>query len=162
MVTKRKDPKDYNYKNCGPKFPYNDDLAEEICIKIATNPVGLQTLCKANPHWPSRETIFKWMSIYPVFADKYAKAKEHQIETSVDFLNAVLEEDHHFEDDTGRRRVDANLLRIKVDAIKWQAGKLKRKKYGETREIEENKNEDLHQEAMEHERKLIAKNKKEF
>jgi hypothetical protein len=157
-MTKKKDPKDL--LKVGRKSTYNSELGQEICEAIASNTLSLETLCKQNPHWPQRPCLFKWMYIYPEFGAMYALAKERQVETSMDLLASVLEEDHYFTDNEGNRRVDATLIRVKIDAIKWQAGKLRPRKYGDV--VIQQQNNDVNEQALAHKHALDEKNKKEF
>jgi hypothetical protein len=157
-MTKKKDPKDL-LKN-GRKSTFTEALADEICEAISSHPLSLRTLCQMHPHWPTQECIFRWLYKFPTFGHKYAIAKENQVETSVDLLNQVLEEDHHYHDNDGNKRVDATLLRVKVDAIKWQAGKLKPKKYADALQAQQQST--IHQDVMQHKSDLDEKNKKDY
>jgi terminase small subunit-like protein len=140
---------------------YTPELADEICDAISSSEKGLAHLCEANPHWPARQHIFVWLRKYPDFYDKYTRAKENQVEVCVDYMQELMSEPHKFVDEeTGRIRVDVQMLRTKMDAIKWQAGKLKPKKYGESRQ--EEINHSLHEDVIKRKHELDEKNKKEF
>lgn len=150
-------------KKKGRPTLYTAELAEEICEIIATNSFGLSILCKQNPHWPDRSNVYEWLRKYPEFREKYAQAKEDQVETYVELIQEMLEEDHHYVDDNGNERVDVGLLRLKIDAIKWQAGKLKAKKYGDRSEtLQLDKDQELYKAAMEHKHRLDEMNKKPY
>lgn len=139
---------------------YTEKLADEICDAIASSSLGLAHLCDQNPHWPARQHIFIWLRKYPDFYDKYAKAKENQVEVSVDYMNELMNEPHKYVDENGQNRVDVGMIRTKMDAIKWQAGKLKRKKYGDDIKEVESINI-LSQSAMEHEKQVENDYKKD-
>ncbi len=127
-MTAVKIPKKKTGRPCG----YNEKLADEICSAIACHARGIEYLCSQNPHWPTKPTIFFWLRKYPEFYQKYMIAKESQVEVSVDYMSEILNEPHKYIDsETGCERVDAAMLRLKIDAIKWQAGKLKPGRYGE-------------------------------
>jgi len=145
----------------GRPTDYNDQIAEEICASIAASERGLIYLCEQNPHWPCRAQIFVWLRRYPEFADQYARAKEYQVEVSVDYMQELMNEPHKYVDEeTGYTRLDVAMVRAKMDAIKWQAGKLKPKKYGDAK-IEDASNV-LHEDVIKRKDELDERNKKEF
>ena len=154
----KKDPK--NLKKQGRPTLYTPELADEICEAVATNACGLTTLIKAHPHWPVKANIYIWLRKYQSFRDHYTRAKEEQVEVSVDLMQEMMDDEHHFQDDKGQIRIDVQMLRVKVDAIKWQAGKLKPKKYGEGR-VEEQNNA-LLEESTKLKHELDEKNRKAF
>jgi hypothetical protein len=130
---------------------YTPELADEICEAVASSELGLCHLVDKNPHWPHRANIFIWMRKYPDFRNKYTKAKEDQVEVSVEHMQEIMNEPHKYKDlETGLEKIDVPMLRLKMDAIRWQAGKLKRKKYGdEKQENPEEQIKPLHDEAIE-------------
>jgi hypothetical protein len=160
-MTKKIDKKEpSSSKKLGRPTLYTEALAQEICEVVATHPNGLTTLCNERPHWPHVANVYIWLRKYQSFRDSYTKAKEEQVEVSVDLMQTMMDEDHHFKDAEGNTRVDVGMLRVKVDAIKWQAGKLKPKKYGDSKNEEINKEIDADVFARKH--ALDEKNKKEY
>lgn len=115
----------------GAPTKYTEELANEICDAIASSRCGLQTLCQQNPHWPAKANIFIWLRKYPAFRDQYTRAKQDQGFVSVDYMQELMNEGHHYIDENGNERVDVGMLRVKIDAIKWQAEKLLSKQYGQ-------------------------------
>lgn len=159
-MTKRKKPEDF--KKPGRPTVYTEELAKEICDAIASYSEGLQVLCEQNPHWPTRACIFLWMRKYPGFFDMYARAKEQQAEVQVDYMLEIANEPHKYIDpETGAERIDSSMLRVKMDAIKWQAGKLAMKRYGDKTETIVT-NPELLQDSLERKNKLDEKNKKDY
>lgn len=159
-MTKRKRPEEL--KPMGRPTIYNEALAEEICNGIASSNQGLQALCDQYPHWPDRGSIFIWMRKYPDFFNRYTKAKEQQAEVQVDYMLALANEPHKYIDpETGIQRTDVPLLRVKMDAIKWQASKLAQKRFGDKTETVVT-NPELLQESLEHKQRLDEKHKKEY
>jgi len=66
----------------------------------------------------------------------YDRAREEQAETLADEIIAIADETHqdYIEDKDGNERVNGEAIqrsRLKVDARKWVASKLKPRKYGE-------------------------------
>jgi hypothetical protein len=118
-----------------PQFPYNEELANEICGTIASSSVGLATLCGNNPHWPSRDTIYQWRENNPSFSDKYARAKIYQGEFLADEIIEIA-------DDTSRdtmvneegitvfNNTAVARDRLRIDSRKWDASKLAPKIFG--------------------------------
>lgn len=113
---------------------YSPEIAEEICSIIATTNKALATICAENEHFPVIATIFRWLDRIPSFREQYARAKEHQADFLADEIITIS--DHVAEDHTpftGANVVNRDKLR--VDARKWIASKLKPKKYGEKIEL---------------------------
>ena len=111
----------------GRPTKYNQALADLICMRVATNPCGLPTLCSKFDDLPVESTIREWRYKYPDFSTKYAKAKLDQ----ADFLaenTLELAESRPFQfDESGRRFIDsgeANMIRTQIDTQKWLASKL--------------------------------------
>lgn len=151
-----------NPKANGRPTLYTEELAEEICQGIASTNEGLQALCDRNSHWPDRATIFIWMRKYSEFFNRYTKAKEHQAEVQVDYMLALANEPHKYIDsETGQERTDVPMLRVKMDAIKWQASKLAMKRYGDKTETVVT-NPELLQDSLDRKNKLDEKNKKDY
>lgn len=116
---------------------YTDDLADIICTAIASSNRGLPTLCESNPHWPAYRTITQWITQdYRGFALKYTQAKAKQADFLCDAILDIIDKPETFFDENGNERNDVAMMRLKVDALKWQAGKLNAKKYGEKQSIE--------------------------
>lgn len=124
-----------------PGLDYTNELGEEICLKIATNPMGLEHLCKANKHWPCFQTIYEWRIKVPLFGEMYAKAKIAQIEVLTDQSLSIA-------DDTindSLLRIDSrtgetteicnnewvNRSRLRVQTRQWLATKLAPMIYGD-------------------------------
>lgn len=157
-MTKRKDPKDR--LKMGRPTLYTPELGDEICEVIASHKEGLTSLCAKRDHWPAPANIFIWLRRYPDFREKYAQAKSEQVEVSINYMQEMMEEPHHFVDDNGNNRVDVPMLRVKIDAIKWKASKLQPKKYSDSKN-EEIKN-DLLEESIKLKHELDEKNKREY
>lgn len=149
-MAKRKDPKDF--LKMGRPTLYSDELATEICETIGSSEKGLLSLVEENPHWPRRSVIFRWILKYSQFRDMYHKAKEQQTDVSFEYMQELMAEPHYYiEKDTGQKRVDVNLLRLKINTMQWQVAKLKPRKYGDVKsqdlpnaELEEDINQRYH------------------
>ena len=131
-------------KACGRPSIYTPELAKEICDTIASSSRAIQALCQTNPHWPGYSTLWEWIGDNRQgFADLYAQAKEKQSEYLVDDILRIIDKPETFTDEDGQERNDVAMMRLKVDSIKWQAMKLKPKKYGSKSEEISNPQETL-------------------
>jgi hypothetical protein len=159
-MTKKKRPEDLKPK--GRPTKYTPELGEEICAAIACSELGLAHILDANPDFPARSTIFMWIRLYPDFKDKYTRAKEDQVEVSVEYMQELMNEPHKYVDEeTGLFKLDHNMMRMKMDAIKWQAAKLKPKKFGESKTQEPNNNE-VDEDCKKRMKEMDERNKKDF
>lgn len=159
MTTKKK-PEDLLKR--GRPTKYNEVLGKEICDVIASSELGLIHLVDANPHWPHRATIYKWLRLHPIFRESYYKAKEDQAEVIVEYMQEAMNESHKIVDiETGAVKIDVPLLKLKIDTFKWQAGKLKPKKYGDAKE-QELPNTELDEECRKRFEGMDKRNRKEY
>jgi len=159
-MTKKKKPEDL--MKVGRPTKYTPELGEEICAAIACSELGLIHLVNANPHWPARSTIFMWIRIYPEFKDKYTRAKEDQVEVSVEYMQELMNEPHKwYDEETGLQKLDHNMMRMKMDAIKWQAAKLKPKKFGDAKD-QELPNTELDEDCKKRYAEMDKRNRKDY
>ena len=148
-------------KPIGRPTKYSPALAEEICDTVASHPNGLAKLCSEREHWPAPANIFVWLRKYPEFREQYARAKVAQVDASINLMQEMMDEPHKYFDEFGNVRIDVSMLRVKYDAIKWQASKLQPKQYGEQAK-DEGKTDTILQESLDHKHRLDEKNKKDF
>lgn len=97
---------------------YNDELAAEICGRIARGE-SVRSITR-DEQMPGLSTIYLWLNKHPKFVEQYTRAKE-------DSADALADDILHIADNDG----DVQRDRLRVDARKWIASKLKPKKYGE-------------------------------
>ena len=98
---------------------FNPETANAILERIA-NGESLRNIASAEG-FPSRPTIYGWLSSNKEFADQYARAREEQADTYADEIAAIADDES----------IPADSRRIRIDARKWVACKLKPKKYGD-------------------------------
>lgn len=128
----------------GRPSEYSQTVAEAITERIADGE-SLRSIC-SDEAMPAKSTVFKWLSQQKAFADQYARAREEQAETLASEIVAIADEEcttvradkHSSRDDDGDGNTevvfDATAVarnRLRVDARKWVAAKLKPKVYGE-------------------------------
>lgn len=115
---------------------FNEDIAREICIGIATSSFGIRKLCKMHKHWPSVAVIFRWLHDNVSFREQYARAKCSQIESFIDEVIEISDDsvnDSYIGDDGKIKTSYDNIhrARLRIDTRKWLASKLCPRLYGE-------------------------------
>lgn len=103
--------------------PFTDDLAEEICERLIEGE-SLRSICR-DDHMPSAATVCRWQVERSEFAEQYARARAAQADTLADELLDIADDDAE----------DVNRSRLRVDARKWIASKLKPKSYGDKMDV---------------------------
>jgi hypothetical protein len=106
---------------------YTDEIAATICSRIATGE-PLVRICR-DESMPGTTTVYRWLSEKEEFRDIYARARDDQADTLADEIIDLSDE--QMEDATA-----VNRQRLRVDARKWIAAKLKPRKYGDKLDIE--------------------------
>lgn len=113
---------------------FSQELADEICERLADGE-SLKAICAA-PEMPNRSTVFRWLASNKDFCDQYARAREAQADVLADEIISIADDGRNdtYKDDEGNVRTDHDVVarsRLRVDARKWMAGKLRPKVYGE-------------------------------
>lgn len=108
----------------GRPSDYTDEVALEICAQIAEGK-SLRSICKAEG-LPSLRTVMRWLNEREAFQQQYARAREDQADSLADELIDIADRDD----------LDPNDKRVRLDARKWAASKLKPKKYGDRLELD--------------------------
>ena len=116
-----------------PAYKWTQEIEDEIFRRIAHGE-SLVTICKDD--WlPSRETIHKRIRNDAEFADKYARSKEDQADYIFDEILAIADDRSNdwIETENGPKLNAEHVQRsrLRIDARKWMAGKLRPKVYGE-------------------------------
>lgn len=115
---------------------YNPEIAKKICELIATNSKSLKKLIEEND-LPPISTIYDWLASHKEFSEMYARAKEDQAELLADEIIEIADDssnDVEYDERTGKKienKEFVNRSKLRVDARKWVAAKLKPKKYGD-------------------------------
>src|SRR3954465_3102581 len=108
---------------------FTQELADSICRGLADGH-SLMKVCKdlGTP----RHSVLQWLENpkHEAFRRQYAQARELQADYLAEEI-LVIADDH-------KGDPDANSRRLRVDARKWYAGKLRPKKYGEASQIDLN------------------------
>jgi hypothetical protein len=121
---------------------YSVDVASEICAKLSEGE-SLRSIVKL-PNMPSSSCVFKWLATNQEFRAMYEKAKEESADAHVEDILDIA--DNQVEqpllvdgvplmvDDKMvmvKDMVSVNHAKLRIDARKWLAIKLKPKKYGD-------------------------------
>lgn len=105
---------------------YTDDMAEEICRRIA-NGETLTAICR-EPDKPHRVTVMRWMLDHEAFRSDYARARR---EAPHAWADEIVDKAR------GARPETAQAVRVQIDALKWIASRLLPRIYGERVTIEQ-------------------------
>lgn len=129
----------------GRPTDYCVDVAAQICSRIADGE-SLRSICR-DPAMPASSTVFVWLQVHPSFTEQYTRAREAQADALADDILEIADDARN--DWMERRKGDGeavtgweyngehvNRSRLRVDARKWIASKLKPKKYGEHLDID--------------------------
>lgn len=113
---------------------YTDEVGLAICDRIVEGE-SLRSICR-DEAMPCTTTVFKWLAKHDIFANHYAHAREAQADTYADEIADIADDGKrdYVTDADGIATVDHDHIaraRLRVDARKWIASKLKPKKYGE-------------------------------
>jgi len=122
----------------GRPTKYSKEIAEQICFDISSKALGLKQICN-NELYPHPVTIYRWISENEDFRNMYARAKDSQADLlaeeileiaddgSNDFMTIVKGDQSY----TVENKELVNRSRLRIDARKWYAAKLRPNKYGD-------------------------------
>lgn len=126
----------------GRPTTYNETIAAQICVRLA-NGEPMTKICR-DESMPAQSTVYLWLSKYPAFVEMYTRAREDQADTLADEIVAIADEPVRGEKRVIKANGDIEVIeadmvdhrRLRVDARKWVAAKLKPRKYGDRIEHE--------------------------
>lgn len=124
----------------GRPTKYTTKVADTICERLADGE-SLKRICSGDD-MPSKATVFRWLDAHKQFRDMYVRAREAQADSLADEIIDIADDglNDTYVDDEGRVRTDHEVIarsRLRVDARKWLAAKLRPRRYGERIEPEE-------------------------
>lgn len=111
-------------KKPGRPSSFSQAVADEICTRIS-NGESIRAIC-ASQDMPTCRMFFAWLHDNEELRKQYARARDEQSDTY-----AAMVVDEAFS------ASDAQIGRLRVDALKWAASKLAPKKYGDKLEVEQ-------------------------
>lgn len=102
-----------------PVYELTDEMSVRICGRIAEGR-SLRSIC-GDDDVPSMSVVLRWLNESADFRRLYAQAREAQADALVDEMLDIADD----------KTLDAQDRRVRLDARKWLAGKLRPRKYGE-------------------------------
>lgn len=119
------------------RFPYDQTIADEICDRLIDGE-SLRAICR-DEHMPSAGLVCRWAIENERFREQYAHARDAQADTLADEILEIADDarndwmERHGKDDPGWALNGEHVQRskVRIDARRWYAGKLKPKKYGD-------------------------------
>ena len=122
---------------------YTEELADSICERLAMGE-SLRSVCR-DEEMPCLKSVFRWFRTKDGFRQQYESSKIESADSHADLIidmadniegSPVLVNGEIQYDNDGEivRVIDAAAIahaKLKVDARKWAASKLKPRKYGE-------------------------------
>ena len=112
---------------------------EDLILNGLANGKSMVSLCRGED-MPCPSTVYRWLSADKDFCDRYARAREDQADTMADEIidiaddksnDTILKSNGDGEPYEVANTEWINRSRLRVDARKWVAAKLKPKKYGD-------------------------------
>lgn len=121
---------------------YTKQKAISICAKLAGGE-PLTRICR-DDGMPDVATVYRWLEAHPEFREMYARAREDQADTLADEIQAIADEPVVGKKTTTKPNGDVETVegdmiehrRLRVDARKWIAAKLRPRKYGDLLKLE--------------------------
>ena len=117
---------------------FSQELFDRICERIADGE-SLRTIC-SEADMPNKATVFRWMGSDETLSDQYARAREAQADAIFDEILDIADDARNDwmardgEDDKGGYGLNGEHIqrsKVRIEARKWMAGKLKPKVYGD-------------------------------
>jgi len=118
----------------GRPSSFRQEIAEEICARIAQGE-SLVSVCRS-AGLPSYATITRWLAEREDFRLKYAQAREDQADFLADQIVEIADEAIPELPTGGLDSAAVAQQRLRVEARKWTASKLKPKKYSDSQRVE--------------------------
>lgn len=124
----------------GRPSEFSQDTADLICLRLAEGE-SLRSICN-DDDMPCKATVMRWLRSWPEFRDQYTRAREDQADTLFDEVLDIADEssnDTIIDPETGHERTNYEVVaraKLRIDARKWMAGKLRPKVYGDKLDLE--------------------------
>lgn len=99
---------------------FTQPLFDTICDRIA-NGESLRAICR-DDDMPSTTSVMRWLAGDPALSEQYARAREIQGDGEFDEAREIA---------FAATPETVQVARLQYDAVKWRAGKLRPKVYGD-------------------------------
>lgn len=128
----------------GRPSAFNEEIAAEICERIATTPRGIDFICESDDALPSARTVHNWLNAHPTFLQSYLRARERQADLLFDECLEIADDCSNDTKSVGPEGAEHDVAnaewisrsKLRVDTRLRMAGKLSPKKYGERQTVE--------------------------
>lgn len=131
-------------KRIGRPTKYKDSLARGICIRLMMGQ-SLNEICKL-PQYPSRVTVYSWLSKNETFLNKYRAAREIQQEHHLDEMLEIADDgSNDWMERTGKNGESVGWQlngehvqrsKVRVDTRKWIMERMAPKTYGSKQQVD--------------------------
>ena len=116
------------------KSTFTEDTGDAICERLIEGE-SLRSICR-DENMPNAATVCRWLAANQAFREQYALARESQGDTYADEIVDIADDKSNdtIKDEQGQERPNTEWItrsRLRVDARKWVASKLKPKVYGD-------------------------------
>lgn len=128
-----------------PSTHFTQDKANAICDRLAMGE-SLRSICRSDD-MPAKIVVLRWLRDRPEFRTQYEQARDDQADSLFDEVIDIAEDGTN--DWMQRQNFDGAEVgwhlngeavarsRLRIDARKWMAGKLRPKKYGDKFEVDQ-------------------------
>ncbi len=115
----------------GRPTDYTQELADSICHLLSEGK-SLRTVCLSE-EMPDASTVFRWIRTNDEFQKQYARAKEESADAMFEEITDLGDQAIRLSQEVKGPGANAvvQAVRLKADNLKWQASKMKPKKYGD-------------------------------
>lgn len=119
---------------------FSQEMADEICERVATTPRGLDFICDRDEELPSARTVHRWLNAHDTFRQSYVRARDRQADLLFDECLAIADDGTNDtklikrQDGSEDEVCNAEWIsrsKLRVETRLRMAGKLAPKKYGE-------------------------------
>ena len=117
---------------------FSQELFDTICERIAEGR-SLRAICQ-DEDMPAQSSVFRWLAAEPELQEKYARAREAQADAIFDEILDIADDarndwmERQNADGSSATLVDhehVSRSKLRIEARRWMAGKLRPKVYGE-------------------------------
>lgn len=120
---------------------FSQDLFDRICERIAGGE-SLRSICE-DDGMPNTVTVFRWIADNDALRNQYARAREAQADALFDEILDIADDarndwmERRGKDDEGWIENGEHIqrTRLRIEARKWMAGKMRPKVYGDKLEV---------------------------
>ena len=122
----------------GRPSTYNQEIGEEICVLLEQGR-SLRSICgsvrpSTDTPYPSMDAVYDWLRAHEAFSVRYALARERQGQSHGD--RVTHEAERLIDEGAALGGDEIQARKVAIDALKWAAGKLAAKTYGDRAEKE--------------------------